>query len=209
MHDIGFTSDDVYTINPGVGKNSTTDAYCDMAGGGWTLMQKRFDGSVNFYNPWDDYVAGFGNVAAEHWLGLYYIHRLTESQTEWRFDLHDRDLGVDIFAWYKNVTVLGENSKYSLLVNPEDYTGSISELFSQHSGMMFSTYDADNDADSMANCARKYVGGWWYAFCYKMGNFNGNYSALSYAEGAIATFDNDYGLAFYDRTLISLRRFRI
>jgi len=30
-----------------------------------------------------------------------------------------------------------------------------------HSGWMFTTIDQDNDADTNANCAKTYRGGWW------------------------------------------------
>ena len=55
---------------------------CDMTdGGGWTLIQKRFNGSVSFTRNWNDYKNGFGKFDSEFWLGLEKIHRLTESST--------------------------------------------------------------------------------------------------------------------------------
>lgn len=34
-----------------------------LASAGWTLIQNRQDGSVNFGRVWDQYKKGFGNVA--------------------------------------------------------------------------------------------------------------------------------------------------
>ena len=50
-------------------------------GGGWTVFQKRMDGTVNFYRGWKDYLCGFGDFHGEFWLGLNKIHRLTSSNS--------------------------------------------------------------------------------------------------------------------------------
>ena len=63
----GHTQSGVYSINPdGTGHFSV---YCDMRtdGGGWTVFQRRQDGSVDFYRGWDDYKAGFSQLTAEFW----------------------------------------------------------------------------------------------------------------------------------------------
>ena len=69
----------MYKIDPdGLGE---FEVFCDQktAGGGWTVSQKRRDGSVDFFRAWDDYKRGFGNLNGELWLGLDKIHRLTVS----------------------------------------------------------------------------------------------------------------------------------
>ena len=75
---------------------------CDMTteGCGWTVCQRRMDGSVLFYLGWEDYRVGFGNQNGEFWLGNDNLHRLTANATMMlRVDLEDYD-GVRKYAEY-------------------------------------------------------------------------------------------------------------
>ena len=85
----GCRQDGVYTIDPGCGQ--PFNVFCDMKNGGWTVFQSRMDGSVDFYRNWADYVAGFGQLKGEHWLGLEKLVCLTtrRPRTELRVDLAD------------------------------------------------------------------------------------------------------------------------
>ena len=103
----------VYTINPD--NDVAFDVYCDQktAGGGWTVFQKRLDGSVDFYLGWDDYKRGFGNLNGEFWLGLEKIHRLTKERSRLHVDLEDTT-GKTAYAEYDFFGVASERSKYKL-----------------------------------------------------------------------------------------------
>ena len=103
----------VYTIDPD--NAGAFDVFCDQttASGGWTVFQKRLDGSVDFYRGWDDYKRGFGNLNGEFWLGLDKIHRLTKQRSRLRVDLEDTT-GKTAYAEYDFFGVASENSKYKL-----------------------------------------------------------------------------------------------
>ena len=143
-----------------------------MTDGGWTVIQRRIDGAVNFYRTWDEYVEGFGDTNGEYWLGLEKIHRLTKEGAEIYFDIQNYD-GTREFAHYKTFTVHGATTLYKMNVDAFGYDGTIDELFSFHDGMMFSTFDRDNDIHKTLHCVKHYNGGgWWYKNCIRLGNLN-------------------------------------
>ena len=47
--------------------------------GGWIVLQRRQDGSVDFYRNWTEYQSGFGDLSPEFWLGNDILRNLTES----------------------------------------------------------------------------------------------------------------------------------
>ena len=115
----------MYKINPdGLGE---FEVFCDQktAGGGWTVFQKRRDGSVDFFRAWDDYKRGFGNLNGEFWLGLDRIHRLTVSGGyKLRVDLEYYNLVK--YAEYNLFAVGSEGTKYKLSLG--SYSGKLSSL---------------------------------------------------------------------------------
>ena len=179
----GQTASGVYTIKPD--NQSAFQAYCDMDtdGGGWTVFQRREDGSVNFYRYWTDYQQGFGNLSGEFWLGLDKIHRLTSTTTQLRVDMQDFE-GNSAYAQYSSFSVGDSASKYTLSVS--GYNGTAGDsLTAIHNGHKFSTKDQDNDARPWRSCAITYKGGWWYEDCHDS-NLNGLYHGgthTSYADG--------------------------
>ena len=110
----GIKTDGVYTIDPD-GQGSF-QVRCDMTtvGGGWTIFQRRLDGSVDFYRGWKSYKNGFGDPNGEFWLGLDKINRLTKSTYNvLRIDMDDTG-GNSKYANYGFFAVSSEQSKYQL-----------------------------------------------------------------------------------------------
>ena len=141
-------------------------------GGGWTVFQRRQDGSVDFYRGWKDYKAGFGQVSGEFWLGNDKIHRLTASRPgSLRVELENWN-GVRVYAKYSKFIIGDEYAKYQLELG--SYSGTAKDSFGYHNNMAFSTKDRDNDLHSSYNCAVRFTGAWWYKHC-QYSNLNGQY----------------------------------
>uniref|UniRef100_A0A1X7T309 Fibrinogen C-terminal domain-containing protein n=1 Tax=Amphimedon queenslandica TaxID=400682 RepID=A0A1X7T309_AMPQE len=168
----GNTTSGVYTVNPDGG--TRFEVYCDMEtdGGGWTVFQRRQDGSVDFYRYWTDYENGFGNLTGEFWLGLSKIHRLTkEGSNTLRVDLGDFDNDT-AYANYSTFNVSDGSTEY--ILTAEGYSGTAGNSLGWHSGNRFSTRDNDNDNYGGGNCAQGHTGAWWYNSCHHS-NLNGRY----------------------------------
>ncbi|XP_019855865.1 PREDICTED: ryncolin-1-like [Amphimedon queenslandica] len=180
----GNTTSGVYTVNPDGG--TPFEVYCDMEtdGGGWTVFQRRQDGSVDFYRNWTDYENGFGDLTGEFWLGLSKIHRLTkEGSNTLRVDLGDFDNST-AYANYSTFSVSDGSTEYILAVG--GYSGTAGDSMNYQNGRRFSTRDNDNDERPEGNCAQWYTGAWWYNGCYRS-NLNGRYfnTSTNNQEGII------------------------
>ncbi|KFB48744.1 AGAP012000-PA-like protein [Anopheles sinensis] len=134
-------------------------------GGGWTVFQRRIDGSVNFYRNWTMYKNGFGNINGEHWLGLEKLHVMTRSGRHELLVLLEDFEGKSIFALYDEFNIGSEEEKYKLTVGK--YSGTAGDSLAYHSGMKFSTFDQDNDVDDDKNVAEYDKGAWWFGKAWK------------------------------------------
>ncbi|XP_071954586.1 uncharacterized protein [Antedon mediterranea] len=110
-----------YVIQPSEG-GPQINVYCDIREDGkWTVIQRRQDGSVDFYRNWKEYKEGFGNVNTEFWLGNEQINRLTaDGNFELMVEMTDH-LNVTKFAKYSQFHVGTEDSNYVLTIS--GYTG--------------------------------------------------------------------------------------
>ncbi|XP_065934032.1 angiopoietin-4 isoform X3 [Magallana gigas] len=103
--------------------NRSKAVFCDMTtdNGGWTVIQRRVNGSVDFYRNWTEYKNGFGFADHEYWMGNDMLHKLTSLKTqELRVDM-ERFNGEKAYAVYSRFSVGDETSKYKLEV--QGYSG--------------------------------------------------------------------------------------
>lgn len=182
----GDTGDGVYLINPnGSDIGSSFPVRCDQTtdGGGWTVIQRRNTGALGFYQGRAAYIAGFGNTAAEYWLGLDRIRALTSTGRELRIDL-GRSTGARGFAKWSNFSI-GAAPGYALGLGALTADSGVGDSLAAHRGHSFSTYDYDVDAYAAGNCAAAHKGAWWYTSCHHS-NLNGlwlNGPHTSHADG--------------------------
>lgn len=131
----------------------------------WTVIQRRRDGSVDFFRNWTSYELGFGNPDGEHFLGLEKIHALTNSQPyTLRIDLRDRARN-SYLAEYSRFSIGDANQKYILRLGTFLNSGGAGDSMKEQNLTKFSTFDSDNDETPDRNCAAEYRSGWWFKEC--------------------------------------------
>ncbi|KAF6031753.1 hypothetical protein EB796_009960 [Bugula neritina] len=186
---LGHNETGVYTIYPTGHADSSIDVFCDQEtdGGGWTVFQRRMDGSEDFYRHWYDYKVGFGNLSGEFWLGNENVVAVLRAadNNELRVELESfaNELA---YAKYSSFNIGDESTKFKLSVS--GYTGTAGDsLGNVHNGKRFTAKSQDYDTWGSGNCAVKAHGAWWYENCHSS-NLNGRYyysSQNTHVDGVV------------------------
>ena len=184
MYDASYTSSGRYNINPG---NGVITVFCDMSlqGGGWTVIQRRVNGSEDFDRSWKEYQIGFGHFDANFWLGLEKIRAITDCETnELYIGFEKIDSTEFRKATYDSISLKDEANFYELNIGSyTGVTGDAGDSLGSHDTYKFSTKDKDNDGTA-TDCAGTYNSGWWYGTGCHSAHLNGEYYATAAAQPA-------------------------
>ncbi|XP_061840106.1 fibrinogen gamma chain [Nerophis lumbriciformis] len=209
----GATTSGLYYVKP-VKATQQFLVYCeiDSFGRGFTVIQRRRDGSVDFHKNWIQYKEGFGYLSpddtTEFWLGNEKLHLLTTSSTiptVLRIEIVDWQ-GNKKYADYAMVRIGAEADMYRLqygyymagdagdAFDGFDFGDDPSDKFyTSHNGMQFSTSDKDNDKYN-GNCAKQDGSGWWMNRCHAA-HLNGKYyQGGRYTEKDAGEYGFDNGI---------------
>lgn len=156
VHKINFSNDSPFEVL----------CNSDIAGPGWTVIQQRVRGGVDFYRNWTEYRNGFGDFwDGDFFLGLEKIHRLTSEQPHELYIYMQRFDGSSFYARYDQFAISSEDDQYTIS-KLGIFSGNTRDYFGFARENRFSTFDRDNDLDSDKNCAESYHNGWWNSNCY-------------------------------------------
>ncbi|XP_019638911.1 PREDICTED: fibrinogen-like protein 1 [Branchiostoma belcheri] len=171
----GVMDSGIYTIYPRqAGGESNYNArfpvFCRVEDDrAWTVIQRRQDGSVDFYNrTWEDYSRGFGNLWREFWLGNDKIHLLTNQGG------YILNVKLEVFKncascpfkkppvsymQYDSFSVENAQALYKLHLG--SYTGTRRRDFLQfHNGWKF-VLKPSNTINPHSSCFMHNMGGFW------------------------------------------------
>ncbi|WAR16331.1 ANGP1-like protein, partial [Mya arenaria] len=172
--------------------------FCDMttASGGWTVIQHRYDGSVDFYRNLYEYTHGFGDVSTEFWLGLSYIKEIADKgNTTIRMEVSAADGSSAYEEWPE--FRLGVAPTYTLHVGGRG-TGTAGDY-----ERWFERYNNGRDFTAKGSfCGDLRQGGWWYKSCTFI-NLNGEYVT----PGTLSGYHDGWGgMIYYSfKQLVSLK----
>ncbi|XP_073844029.1 fibrinogen-like protein 1 [Musca autumnalis] len=159
--------------NHGFNDNKPYSVACDLNtdDGGWTIIQRRDKGLMDFNQNWTSYVEGFGELNGDFFIGLETLHYLTTAKGPQELYIILRDFdGVERFAKYSDFSIGSSNDDYRLLI--DGYSGDAGDSLGSNNGYPFSTWDHGAD-----NCPKRLKGGWWFYSCddSSFSNLNGPY----------------------------------
>ena len=132
---------------------------------GWTLIMSRgqYGNPGDFFDrTWAEMEQPFGSPDEEFWLGLSYIHKLTNAGSPYtiKFELlsPDGNYSEAFYSDFKLTDDMYYPLHYGSFMATESTAGN---SWAMHKNMKFSTYDSDNDLYLGGKCTNNHPGPNW------------------------------------------------
>nr|XP_002126941.1 uncharacterized protein LOC100178820 isoform X1 [Ciona intestinalis] len=173
-HDLwmsGHRKSGVYTI---VRDMTTKPIYCNMTEtAGWTVLQRRGDGTQDFDREWPQYKEGFGSIYGEHWLGLDIIRWMTHGRSYTLMIQTEDWMGNVKYAMYDQFAVFGQNYVLSIA----GYSGGAGDSMTKCNDRPFQVREDSREMTitTESACTNTRRGGWWFPEDCGQANPNGPY----------------------------------
>lgn len=122
-------------------------------------------GNVNFTRGWSEYVKGFGHLNGDFWLGLDYIHALSNPPVQIKIEGVLKQTNETAWMSYDNFTIDDFTTNYTMHLNTSgSYNGiALTNHFYDGAGLgyhnngQFGTYDHPSKGNLNGY-------GWWFYF---------------------------------------------
>lgn len=136
--------------------------YCDK--GGWTrIMNKINNDHDDFYQNWQSYKDGFGNLLKNHWFGFENLNDLDmlKNYGYLKFEFsNDNETNQNLFIEFSDFIIKSEEKNYELILGKSfQKSPELPDWSSFYNGVEFSTYDRDN---GNLSCPMIWRTGWWF-----------------------------------------------
>lgn len=160
----GHRADGIYEIYPTNDAAKKIDVFCNMTAGGWTMIMQRDSKSpfkIDFQVPLQRYKFGFGDLNADHFLGLDNIHLLTKDDNKQLMAVVNNTQYK-----YRRFRIADEFYHYKLIISQEIDKFDEGSSFLRLNNTLFSTIDVDFDLAPNSNCSSGWNAGWWFTNCF-------------------------------------------
>uniref|UniRef100_A0A915HNL5 Fibrinogen C-terminal domain-containing protein n=1 Tax=Romanomermis culicivorax TaxID=13658 RepID=A0A915HNL5_ROMCU len=162
----GTSANGFYTITrPGCVGSCTKRVLCDFTtdSGGWTVVQARQNGLVDFFTnrDWNAYKNGFG-TDQEFWIGNQCLYEWTNRGKTYQLLAQVADQnGFNYMSMYSSFKIANEANNYRITLGT--FVGNtLVDNFVRIQNQPFETYDKDTDQNQALNCATYWQAGWWF-----------------------------------------------
>ncbi|XP_025113620.1 fibrinogen-like protein A [Pomacea canaliculata] len=135
----------------------------DTTDGGWLVIQRRRDFTVDFNRSWTEYKNGFGNISGDYWLGLDAIGKLmNHSYSRLRVDLvadPGRKYWAEYGEFFFSAIFYGDSPIRGYGLHVSGYSGDAGNGLTPSYQRDFITYDRN-----LNGCFSSRKGAWWYPY---------------------------------------------